>query len=107
MLLSLCKKQQDYAAEVAWSLTDRTTGTVIRDVPFMTYPDGQDTASELVGPVVEGGLYTFQIRDLVGDGLCCEFPGDYTVSYEGIVLASGSGNYGLDDTTDFTLPAAP
>jgi hypothetical protein len=89
--------------EIGWSVTSRDSGVVIADVPFMTYPPGLDNITEVVS-VDLGGRYSFQIRDLPGDGLCCEFVGSFNVTFEDIQLVYGFGNFGFEDTMNFTIP---
>jgi len=70
----------DYPEEVGWSL--RRVGSnaeVITQVDSGTYKTPRMTAVETV-MVQEGGLYAFDIYDLVGDGICCKHGnGEYSI----------------------------
>jgi len=50
---------------------------------------------------VPGGQYTFTINDEYGDGICCSFgSGSYTVTYDGVQVASG-GDFASSESTTF------
>ena len=49
------------------------------------------------------GDYTFTMYDTFGDGICCDWgDGDYTLSADGDILASG-GEFGSSESTAITL----
>jgi hypothetical protein len=100
--LSIILVFDDYAEEIGWSLTNRDTGRLVEEVTVTSYPHGLKEGTHQV-PVERDASYTFQIRDSSGDGLCCETPGSYSIVYEGILLAFGEGNWGLEDTKQFTV----
>ena len=52
---------------------------------------------------LDEGCYTFTIVDSYGDGICCAYGnGAYSISSQGVVLASG-GNYDQSESTDLCL----
>ena len=79
--------------EISWVLTDSTGATVASDGP---YSAGNTTIDALV--CVGEGCYTFTISDSFGDGIYS--PGGYTLTVDGVLLASG-GAYGDGETTSF------
>ena len=82
-----------YPEEISWVLTDSTGATVASDGP---YSAGNTTIDALV--CVGEGCYTFTISDSFGDGIYS--PGGYTLTVDGVLLASG-GAYGDGETTSF------
>jgi len=48
-----------------------------------------------------GRDYTFTINDSFGDGLSYPSNGSYTLTVNGTVKATGGGNYGSTESTDF------
>jgi hypothetical protein len=55
------------------------------------------------------GEYTFTIRDLAEDGICCDYgEGNYTIVAEyasgDVVLATSDGDYGSGETQTFAVP---
>lgn len=93
----------DFAFETSWELIDVDLGEVVFFVPPLTYKLGTKTMQYRM-PVVFGRDYTFNIFDSGGNGLCCESPGNYTISFRGRVLAEGGGNFGDLESTTFTIP---
>jgi hypothetical protein len=89
-----------FAPEIGWFIAD-DNGTVVTDVPIGTYPPLTTSATEPVELMV-GMNYTFTIVDLFGDGLSNPEDGSYTVTQGDIVLVSGGGNFGKNETTEFT-----
>ncbi|KAG7366552.1 beta-Ig-H3/fasciclin [Nitzschia inconspicua] len=94
-----------FAPETGWEITNSTGGTV-KMIPIGSYPPLTETATEDV-ELLAGDNYTFTIFDLFGDGLSNPEEGFYSVTQgEGefqIVLASGGGNFGKEDSGNFTV----
>lgn len=91
-----------FAPETGWSITDLAGGVII-DVPIGSYPPFTESVSE---PVVlqTSTPYTFTIFDQFGDGMSVPEDGTYEVATEdGEVLASGGGDFGLEESTTFTI----
>ena len=88
----------NWPAEITWSVTNAVGDTVATGGPY----DAQ--ATEYVEQVcVDAGCYTFTINDSFGDGICCEYgDGAYSVSSQGVVLASG-GSYATSESTEVCL----
>lgn len=93
-----------FAPETGWEIIDSTGGTVMM-VPIGTYPPLTETATEEV-ELMSGSSYTFTIFDLFGDGMSNPEDGDYSVTQdvegETVVLVSGGGNFGREESTNFT-----
>ena len=88
----------NYPGEIAWTVTSATGEEVAAGGP---YGSAATAYSEQV--CVDAGCYTFNITDTYGDGICCGFgEGGYTITSEGVVLASG-GDYGSGESVDICL----
>ena len=88
-----------YGAETAWEITDALGGVVIsKDIE--TYANGQASVSEPI-TLCSGREYTFTIYDDYGDGLSFPANGSYVLTIGGDVKASGGGDFGLSESTDF------
>lgn len=88
-----------YGSETSWEITD-ALGGVVASKPAGTYADGQATASESI-TLCQGRDYTFTIYDSYGDGLSWPADGTYTLTVGGTVKASGGGDFGTSESTDF------
>ncbi|MGC6429561.1 MAG: hypothetical protein ACON5F_00810 [Jejuia sp.] len=86
-----------YASEVGWSVQDELGGTVASGGG---YADGQASASESIILCI-GRNYTLNITDAFGDGLSFPSDGTYTLTIGGVVKATGGGDYGDGESTDF------
>ncbi|MCF7559183.1 hypothetical protein L3X39_00920 [Sabulilitoribacter multivorans] len=86
-----------YGSEVGWNIKDSLGGTVASGGG---YSDGQATASENI-TLCAGRDYTLTITDSFGDGLSFPADGTYTLTIGGGVKASGGGDYGSSETTEF------
>ena len=88
----------NYPAETTWTLTDGTGSVVASGGPY------EVTGTEYVEQAcVEAGCYTFTINDSFGDGICCAYGiGAYTVTSNGVVLASG-GEFAATTTETICL----
>ena len=82
-----------YPEEITWTLTDSLGGIVASGGPYDT---DNVTIDETV--CVGDGCYTFTMSDSFGDGIYA--PGGYTLTVDGVALASG-GDYGDGESTDF------
>lgn len=55
-----------------------------------------------------GSSCIFEIKDSLGDGLCCNVPGNYALilgqNPNGEALASGGANFGFSEIHNFELP---
>jgi uncharacterized surface protein with fasciclin (FAS1) repeats len=93
-----------FAPETGWEITN-STGGIIMMVPVGTYPPETKSATEEV-ELMSGSSYTFTIFDLFGDGMSNPEDGTYTVTQdvegEEVVLVSGGGNFGRQESTNFT-----
>lgn|SRR5690606_22031692 len=88
-----------YGAETAWEITDALGGVVIsKDIE--TYANGQASVSEPI-TLCSGREYTFTIYDDYGDGLSFPANGSYVLTIDGDVKASGGGNFGTEESTEF------
>ena len=88
----------NYPGETTWALTDLDGAVVVSGGP---YSDANTLYEESI--CVGDGCYTFTINDSFGDGICCAFgEGSYTVSSDGVVLASG-GEFVSQDVVEICL----
>ncbi|NVJ89193.1 MAG: hypothetical protein HWD82_07105 [Flavobacteriaceae bacterium] len=88
-----------YGSEISWEVVDEL-GAVIASKATASYADGQASATETFN-LCQSRLYTFTIYDSYGDGLSFPADGTYTLSVGGVTKASGSGNFGSSETTNF------
>lgn len=86
-----------YGSETTWDVKDALGGIVASG---SGYADGQATASEQI-TLCQGRSYTFTIYDAYADGLSYPTDGTYTLTLGGEVVASGSGDFGASESTDF------
>ncbi|QEE50870.1 T9SS type A sorting domain-containing protein [Flavobacterium alkalisoli] len=89
-----------YGEEVSWSLKD-TNGNVLYSVAPNSYGDSTTYSQTFM---LEEGCYTFTIKDVYGDGICCsQGEGSYSLTTtSGEVIVQG-GNYGAQETTTFKM----
>jgi hypothetical protein len=80
-----------YGSETGWNVTD-ALGGVVASKAAGTYSDGQACA---------GRDYTFTITDAYGDGLSYPANGSYSLTIGGVVKATGGGDFGASEATDF------
>lgn len=102
--LKLSIVADNYASETSWDVTDSSGSVVANGGPYDDGTAGQEYVSNITLP---GGDYTFTIYDSYGDGL---FDGTNTGTYslvcaaqDVVSYASGSGNFGDSESTDFTI----
>ncbi|WGH75420.1 hypothetical protein P8625_15320 [Tenacibaculum tangerinum] len=88
-----------YGSETSWEILD-SEGGVVASADVETYSDGQATASVPI-TLCAGRTFTFTIKDSYGDGLSYPANGTYTLTIGGSVKASGGGDFGSSESTDF------
>ncbi|WP_100616305.1 DUF1735 domain-containing protein [Confluentibacter citreus] len=86
-----------YGSECTWEIIDALGGVVASGGP---YTDGQASTSPSI-TLCSGREYTFTIYDSFGDGLSFPANGSYVLTIGGEVKASGGGDYGAEESTDF------
>jgi hypothetical protein len=89
----------NWGSETGYEVID-ALGGVVASKPSGTWSDGQATASEPI-TLCDGRDYTFTITDGFGDGLSDPDDGSYTLTVKGVVKASGGGNFGSSQSTEF------
>ena len=89
-----------FSPETGWEITS-ASGEVLDSRPIGFYPPLTESATETVD-LESGTQYTFTIFDLFGDGLSNPEDGDYSVTQGDTVLVSGGGNFGSEESTEFT-----
>ena len=90
----------NYPGETTWQITDAAGAVVAAGGPFGDQPAGS-SVSEVA--CLGDACFTFTIFDSYGDGICCSYGnGNYSVTSEGVSLASG-GQFTTDEATDFCL----
>ena len=97
----------DYPRETGWSITNKLTRQVMVEIPSDFYKTPRTTVQVTVF-LLKGEIFTFEINDLIGDGLGSGTPGNYIVSLGrnpgGGVLVLGGGDFGDTQTHDFVIP---
>lgn len=88
-----------YGSETGWNVTD-ALGGVVASKAKGTYSDGQVSATETI-TLCAGRDYTFTITDDYGDGLSYPANGSYSLTIGGVVKATGGGDFGASEATDF------
>jgi len=88
-----------YAEETTWEITDDSGTVVESDGPF-----DNGVATYKWDFTLADGCYTFTIFDAFGDGLFDgSITGNYVLSCSILLHASGSGNFGGLESTDFCV----
>ena len=100
--MSIYLQFDNYPQDTSWDI--RQGENIIASSPPFDEGVTEDT-QELCLP---SGNYNFNIYDVYGDGMCCEWgEGSYSVTSEnGTVIASG-GEFGQSESTAFSLPTPP
>lgn len=88
-----------YSEETSWEITD-ALGGVVASKALGSYAPGTASASETI-TLCSGRDYTFTINDFYGDGLSFPANGTYVLTIGGDVKASGGGDFGFGESTDF------
>merc|ERR1712045_177142 len=80
-------RTDNYAYETSWTVED-SAGDVVMENDFL-----EDAQLYQTTACLSPGVYTFQINDSYGDGICCGYgQGYYTLTLDGVEIASG-GNF--------------
>ncbi|MEL7250621.1 MAG: zinc metalloprotease, partial [Bacteroidota bacterium] len=91
----------NYPGETTWQITDAGGAVVASGGPYGSTGTLFTSTECLVD-----GCYDFTIFDSYGDGICCAYgTGEYTVTVNGQVVASG-GEFGASETTNFCVSDA-
>ena len=90
-----------YSEETSWEITDALGGIVVSKA-LGSYPPGVASVSEPI-TLCSGRDYTFTINDVYGDGLSYPADGSYILTIGGDIKASGGGNFGSGESTDFDI----
>ena len=89
-----------YASETSIELMD-ASGAVLANITQGTWADG--LADYSAKWCLQSGTYTFTINDSYGDGLSWPGDGSATITLNGAVLYTVSGNFGGSASGSFTL----
>ena len=86
--ISISLTTDNYGDETTWQVIDVSSNTVLASGgPYST----NNTTQDIPDIVVDGtGCYVFTIYDSYGDGIYGN--GNYSVSYDSVVMGSGGGN---------------
>lgn len=94
-------KADRFASETTFEITDSSGAVVQSGGPFADISGG---ATYTFNFTLADGCYTFTIFDSFGDGLFDgNVTGNYALTCSIITLASGSGNFGSSEATDFCI----
>lgn len=92
----------NYPEETSWELRNSSNVIVASGGTYGTQADGSSLSVSTCQPT---GCYTFIMKDTYGDGMCCGYGnGSYTVTSNGVTLASG-GSFATSQSTSICLPA--
>lgn len=99
--LELVINGDQYGSETTWEVTDSEGAVVESGGPFSDIVGG---AQYNFSFTLDDGCYTFTIYDAFGDGLFDgNITGNYALTCSVITHASGSGNFGGSQSTDFCV----
>ncbi|MDD3876588.1 MAG: T9SS type A sorting domain-containing protein [Bacteroidales bacterium] len=104
--VTLTLKTDNYPEETSWKLLDSTGATIYTSNSLAA----QTTHTDIF--CLHNGCYDFVILDSYGDGMAGggwwnpSPPGTYSISALGLVLDSGSGDFGFSDTLHFCVNTA-
>ena len=85
--ISISLTTDNYGDETTWQVIDVSSNTVLASGG----PYSSNTTQDIPDVIVDGmGCYVFTIYDSYGDGIYEE--GNYSVSYDSVVMGSGGGN---------------
>ena len=90
-----------FASEVSWEIRD-VLGGLVTSGPATPYADGEATDSVPV-TLCFGRCYSITVFDAFGDGLSFPADGSFTLTLDGVVYATGGGNYGSSASVDFQI----
>eukprot|EP00547_Thalassionema_nitzschioides_P001440 CAMPEP_0194203414 /NCGR_PEP_ID=MMETSP0156-20130528/3196_1 /TAXON_ID=33649 /ORGANISM="Thalassionema nitzschioides, Strain L26-B" /LENGTH=523 /DNA_ID=CAMNT_0038929161 /DNA_START=86 /DNA_END=1653 /DNA_ORIENTATION=+ len=95
----------NYPGETTWNLVNGCTSQEQAQGGPYTNANSQYVTDVCIP---SGAEYVFTINDAYGDGVCCGYgTGDYTVEYDGSVVASG-GQFASSESTKFgSCPVDP
>lgn len=88
-----------YGSETSWEVTD-SLGGVVASAVTGTYSDGLVSVSVPI-TLCGGRDFTFTINDSFGDGLSFPSNGTYSLTIGGVIKASGGGDFGSSESTNF------
>ncbi|UGU15595.1 M12 family metallo-peptidase [Sinomicrobium kalidii] len=92
----------NYPEETSWEVLDEGGQIVLSGGTYGSEPDGSTLVTE---EFLADGCYSFVIKDVYGDGMCCSYGnGSYTLTdiETGDTLASG-GSFTEEEATDFCI----
>eukprot|EP00521_Asterionellopsis_glacialis_P011232 CAMPEP_0195294664 /NCGR_PEP_ID=MMETSP0707-20130614/15666_1 /TAXON_ID=33640 /ORGANISM="Asterionellopsis glacialis, Strain CCMP134" /LENGTH=617 /DNA_ID=CAMNT_0040355701 /DNA_START=142 /DNA_END=1995 /DNA_ORIENTATION=+ len=97
----------EYPEEIGWSFHRISSqAEEVYTVRRGTYKVPSETITETI-MVYEGGLYHFEIFDLVGDGMCCQHgKGGYKIYLDDDLHVSTSGNFNFKSEQAFIAQKA-
>ena len=99
ILFQLSITTDQYPAETEWELTNTGKTYTLKGGPY-----GLAKSEYMEGYCVPEDVYVFQMKDKYGDGMCCEYgAGSYTVSIDGLAIASGGQFRQIEYTTIMPL----
>lgn len=99
--LVLTLNEDRYADERTWEITDANGNVVQSGGPYAQIPGGQQIVETFT---LADGCYTFTIMDSFGDGqFDGAITGNYSLDCSIITHASGEGNWGGSESTDFCV----
>lgn len=99
--MTLVMNDDTYGSERTWDIIDASGAIVESGGPYSNVSGGQVLTANFT---LADGCYTFTIYDSYGDGqFDGNVTGDYTLSCSVITHATGGGNFGFSQSSDFCV----
>jgi surface protein len=93
-----------YPGETGWTLRD-STGTLISGQAVGSFTTQNSTVTSTSSVAL--GMYTFEMTDTEGDGICCEYgSGSFSIAVNGETVVSNDGQFGdiVQETFEVRAP---
>ena len=95
----------EYGYETSWDIVNTCTGETVASKEANEYNDLSNYSEQVCLPDEQG--YVFTIYDSYDDGICCVYGiGEYSVIFDGNVLATG-GEFTTSESTELSVCPAP
>jgi hypothetical protein len=109
VVLAVNLTTDNFGSETSWNLTiDDEEETILTGKDYIGNQEYYASACVEACDNTDFDLYTFSIFDTYGDGLGNGFnAGAYLVTMDGVMKAEGGGNFGYEETKQFTHSTCP
>jgi len=109
VVLAVNLTTDNFGSETSWNLTiDDEEETILTGKDYIGNQEYYASACVEACDYTDFDLYTFSIFDTYGDGLGNGFnAGAYLVTMDGVMKAEGGGNFGYEETKQFSVCEFP